>query len=165
MPTVHLVCGSTGAGKTTYANVLADRVKGVRLSTDEWMMNLFLADRPEPISLAWAIERTARCELQMWAIADQLLARRIDVVFDAGLSKREHRDRFRLRAAGVGADCKLHYLDVDRETRRARVLQRNEQRPPHAFSFEVTEAMFDWMERWFEPPSDDELYEAMIVCS
>jgi hypothetical protein len=25
--------------------------------------------------------------------------------------------------------------------------------------------MFDWLERWFEAPDDDELYGAMIVCS
>ncbi len=24
--------------------------------------------------------------------------------------------------------------------------------------------MFEWMESWFEPPTDDELYGAMIVC-
>jgi hypothetical protein len=27
----------------------------------------------------------------------------------------------------------------------------------------VSDAMFDFMETWFEPPSDDELYGAMIV--
>jgi predicted kinase len=128
------------------------------------MVNLFLADRPEPLSLAWAVERTARCEAQMWAVADQLIARGVDVVFDAGLSKREHRDRFRQRAAQVGAEYKLHFLDVDVQTRRSRVQRRNAERQG-TMALQVTDAMFDWMERWFETPSDDELYEAMIVCS
>jgi predicted kinase len=165
MPTVHLICGSTGAGKTTYAKALADRVRGVRFSIDEWMASLFLADRPDPLILAWAVERTARCEKQMWAIADQLLARGTDVVYDVGLSKREHRDRFRARAGQVGAESKLHFLDIDAETRRERVRQRNEERRGEASFFVVTDPMFDWMERWFEAPDDDELYEAMIVCS
>jgi predicted kinase len=164
MPTVHLICGSTGAGKTTYASALGDRVGGVRFSTDEWMTNLFLADRPEPLTFAWAIERTVRCESQMWAVASQLLARRIDVIFDVGLSKREHRERFRTRAAQAGAACKLHYLDVDAETRRERVRRRNDQ-VSRVAPFVVTDEMFDWMERWFEAPDDDELYGAMIVCS
>ena len=176
MPTAHLICGSVGAGKTTYAKALAERVRGVRLSADEWMVNLFLSDRPEPMSIAWAVERTARCELQMWAIGDQLLSHRIDVVFDVGLSRREHRERFRARAAQAGADSKLHYLDVDSDTRRERVRERNKQaaqaqqaQPDRqgqpAKPLIVTDAMFDWMERSFEEPDEDELIGAMIVCS
>jgi predicted kinase len=164
MPTVHLICGSMGAGKTTYARALADRLKGVRFSLDEWMANLFLPDRPERLGFEWAVDRTARCETQIWSVVDQLVARKVDVVLDVGLSKREHRDRFRQRAAEIGAGSKLHYLDVAAETRRSRVRDRNAHRSG-PFSFEVTDAMFDWMERWFEPPSDDELYDAMIVCS
>jgi predicted kinase len=163
MPTVHLICGPTGAGKTTYAMALADRVRGVRFSVDEWMANLFQANRRPQLSTAWVVERTVRCELQIWAIADQLLKRGIDVVLDVGLSKRDHRDRFRMRAAHVGAEPKLHYLDVEAETRRERVRQRNEERTG-TYLFEVTDAMFDFMEKWFEPPDEDELYGAMIVC-
>ena len=127
------------------------------------MATLFVADRPIQLSVAWAVERTARCEAQMWALALELLRRGTDVVFDVGLSKRDHRDRFRARAAEVGAATKLHYLDVDARERRERIRLRNEQRSG-TFSFEVTDAMFDFMERAFEAPSDDELYEAMIVC-
>jgi predicted kinase len=169
MPTAHLICGSVGAGKTTYAMALAERVRGVRFSADEWMVNLFLPDRPEPLSLAWAVERTARCEMQMWVIGDQLLAHRVDVVFDVGLSKREHRERFRARAAQAGADSKLHYLDVDSETRRERVRQRNAQaqQAPQGLgnALIVTDVMFDWMDGSFEEPDEDELIGAMIVCS
>jgi hypothetical protein len=35
---------------------------------------------------------------------------------------------------------------------------------PRPFSFGLTEEMFDAMESWFEAPTDDELYGAMIVC-
>jgi predicted kinase len=163
MPTVHFVCGSTGAGKTTYALALAQRGKAVRFTVDEWMANLFATDRPEPPSLEWMLERTARCEAQMWALADDLVARGIDVVFDVGHSRRDHRDRFRARASQTAAAIKMHYLDVPRDIRKARVAARNAQRSG-TYVFEVTDAMFDWMEQWFEPPSDDELYGAMIVC-
>jgi predicted kinase len=163
MSIVHLVCGSTGAGKTTYAKALADRVRGVRFSIDEWMADLFLPDRPAQLSTSWASERAGRCEAQMWSVADQLLARGVDVVFDVGLSKRIHRDRFRNRAASVGAYCKLHYLDVDAETRRERVRQRNSHGAA-TFALVVTDEVFDFVEGLFEAPTDDELYEAMIVC-
>jgi predicted kinase len=163
MAVVHFICGPTGAGKTTYAIALAERAKAVRFTIDEWMANLFVADRPPTASLEWALERTARCEAQMWSIADTLVARGVDVVFDLGVSRRDHRDRFRARASQTPASIKMHYLDVPRETRRARVRARNVQRTG-TYAFEVTDAMFDWMEQWFELPSDDELYGAMIVC-
>ncbi len=163
MAIVHLICGATGAGKTTYARALADRIRGVRFSTDEWMANLFLPDRSEQLNLMWVVERTARCEAQMWSVADALLARGVDIVFDVGLSNRDHRDRFRYRAGHVGAESKLHYLDVEEATRRERVRLRNAQRTG-TFAFEVTDAMFDFMEGAFEVPGDDELIGAMIGC-
>ncbi len=169
MPRVHLICGSTGAGKTTYAAALSERIRGVRFSIDDWMANLFLADRPDPSSLDWALQRIDRCERQIWTIAEQLLARDVDVVLDFGFSTLDQRDRCRMRVAQTVAESKLHYLDVSLETRRKRVLQRSQATPrtprmPRTHVFEVTEVMFEAMEGLFEPPTDDELYGAMIVC-
>jgi predicted kinase len=163
MPVVHFICGPPGAGKTTYAIALATRAKAVRFTIDEWIATLFIADRPAEIDVRWAMERTARCEAQMWTVADTLIARGVDVVFDLGVSRRDQRDRFRTRAAGTPASMKMHYLDVPKETRRARIRARNAQQTG-TFAYEVSDAMFDWMDQWFEYPSDDELYGAMIVC-
>jgi predicted kinase len=163
MPTVHIICGSTGAGKTTYATALAQRTKGVRFSIDEWMSQLFIADQPDPPDLDWTTERITRCERQIWTLADQLIVRGVDVVFDLGFYRSDHRDRVRARAAQTQAQSKLHYLDVSRDTRWARVVQRNVERPI-TYSFEVTQDLFDARETWFEAPTDDELYGAMIIC-
>jgi predicted kinase len=46
---IHLISGSTGAGKTTYASQLSERLKGVRFSIDEWMAALFWMDTPQPL--------------------------------------------------------------------------------------------------------------------
>ena len=43
-PLIHLICGSTGAGKTTYARELATNIGGVVFSIDEWMVTLFGED-------------------------------------------------------------------------------------------------------------------------
>jgi predicted kinase len=160
--TVHLICGAVGAGKTTYAIALATRASAVRLSMDDWMRNLFLADRPNPHGVEWFLERTARCEVQMWDLAESIIERGVDVVFDLGLPRLEDRDRCRGRGMQTKGAVKLHYLDVDVETRRARVRRRNVERAG-TYAFEVTDAMFDFMETWFEPPTEDELYGAMIV--
>jgi len=127
------------------------------------MESLFSADRPEPHDYEWALERMARCEEPMWAAAAAILDLGTDVVFDVGLARRNDRDRWRMRALQTKGVPKLHYLDVDVETRRARVLRRNEQRGA-TYSLEVSDRMFDFMERWFEYPTEDELYDAMIVC-
>jgi predicted kinase len=159
---VHLICGGLGAGKSTYGVALAERSGGLCLSTDQWMATLFHPDRPPAHGFEWALDRMLRCEAQMWLVAEVLLARGMVVVFDSGLPRREDRDRWRWRALERGATPKLHYLDVDVDLRRERVRSRNVDRGP-TFAFEVSDAMFDYMEGFFEAPTDDELYEAMVV--
>ncbi|HEX4446670.1 MAG TPA: ATP-binding protein [Polyangiaceae bacterium] len=167
MATLHFICGSTCAGKTMYASALAQRAKAVRFSIDEWMGALFVPDRPPGMTpaagLEWMLERIRRCEAQMWPLADQIVARGGDVVFDIGLHRLDDRDRFRARASQTAANIKMHYLDVPVEIRRARVVERSAKRAT-TLGFDVTPETFEWMEQWFEAPSDDELYGAMIVC-
>ena len=57
---VHLICGSTGAGKTTYALRLSEQLGAVRFSIDEWMATLFWMDTPQPLDPAWSVERARR---------------------------------------------------------------------------------------------------------
>jgi predicted kinase len=66
---VHLVCGSTGAGKTTYAIMLTEKLNAVRFSIDEWMSALFWMDTPQPIESAWAMARVERAMAQIWLTA------------------------------------------------------------------------------------------------
>jgi predicted kinase len=163
MPTAHLICGPTGAGKTTYAVALAAQIRAVRFSTDEWVAALFVPDQPQPPNREWLVERAARCEVLIWAVASRLLGLGTSVVLDVGLWQAEHRDRWRAEVAGTAAESKLHYLDVSRAIRLGRVLARNRGQTP-TFAFQVTEPMFNLMDIHFEPPTDDELYGAMIVC-
>jgi predicted kinase len=44
MPRLILVCGPTGAGKTTYAISLSEEAKAIRFSIDPWMQTLFASD-------------------------------------------------------------------------------------------------------------------------
>ena len=47
MPTVHLIEGPVGAGKSTYASALARRTNGVHIALDEWFAALFSPDRSQ----------------------------------------------------------------------------------------------------------------------
>lgn len=155
-PTVFLVCGSTGAGKTTYARDLAHERRALCFSIDPWMQTLFAPDMTD-LDYAWITERVQRCEAQMWQLAEQALALGTDVVFDSGFFASEHRRAHVVRAEARGARTCLHFVDTPLAERRRRVAERNALRDEHTFAFEVTESMFDFMERRFEVPSEDEL--------
>jgi predicted kinase len=154
--TVHLICGSTGAGKTTYAMTLAGRDGALRLSIDEWMTTLFGPDQPEAIRFAWMMERIDRCEAQMWALAEQEAAFGRPVVIDCGLTRAAHRAKWADLAAGAGLLVRQHHLDVPVAERWLRVERRNAERGP-TFKMEVDRGMFDFVETLWEPPGPDEM--------
>jgi len=155
MPTVHLICGQTGAGKTTYARAFAAKNNIVRFSLDEWFSNLFIADLPEEISFEWNIDRIQRCQLQIRQTAEQILACGHDVVMDMSFDTREQRDRYRTWAINLEMDSRLHYVKADPAIRWQRTQQRNRDRN-EVFVFEVTKPIFDFMEQRFEEPGPDE---------
>jgi predicted kinase len=155
MATVHMICGSTGAGKTTHAIRLAAELGAQRHSIDEWMAGMFWMDAPETPDYSWAIERVGRCETLIWALCLRDLAAGRDVVLDLGFSTRMQRDGFKAKAAAAGAQWILWHLDVPVETRRARVARRNAERG-ETFDLDVDQETFDWMEGHFQPPEPDE---------
>lgn len=93
--------GSTGAGKATYAQVLAERLGGVCLSGDEWMNTLCWPDLPEKSDFTWAMERVQRCEVQASKLAVQLAVRGVPAVIDSGLTTRTQREGW----AAWGGGC------------------------------------------------------------
>jgi predicted kinase len=99
---VHLICGSTGAGKTTYALRLSDRLAAIRFSIDEWMAAPFWMDTPQPLDPAWSMERVERCLTQIWSVVLQITARNVPCVLDIGLSQTQSRARFAALARRAG---------------------------------------------------------------
>ncbi len=155
---VHLVCGSTGAGKTTYALRLSEQLGAVRFSIDEWMTALFWMDSPQPLDPSWSMARVERCYEQIWATASQVSARRIPCVLDLGLTRRESRARLAKLARDAGLTVQLHFVDVPVEERWRRVAARNSEKGGlHQLRFEVTREMFDYVEGRWEPPDDEEM--------
>ena len=156
MGKVHLVIGPQGAGKSTVAMQLAQHESAVRFSIDEWMQTLFGPDLPKPMSLTWILVRLRRCEVQIWATASQVLRAGGCVILDLGFTKIESRDKFRDLAAGVGAEVQVHVLTAPYHVRKERVMNRNLSKG-ETYSFEVTPMMFEFMEKEFQDPTEDEL--------
>lgn len=159
---IHLVMGATGAGKTTYAARLAAERDAVSFIVDDWLARLFVPDAPKENVWPWALERVERCERQIWKTAQEILHRGIEVVLDINMMNREVRARQRARAAELGFPISIYYLDVPREVRWARVAQRNEEKGD-TYAFPVSRAFFDFVETVIEPPTPDELADAIVV--
>ena len=153
---VHLICGLTGAGKSTYADALRRTLSGVRFSIDEWNSRLFFPDRSPTADFDWYYERVQRSCAQMRATAEQVLETGAPVIFDCGFTNRGERGIFYDWASEHSYATKLHFLDVASETRWRRVEQRNTERG-ETFMLEVAREMFDFMETIWEAPGADEL--------
>jgi len=151
-----LVCGATGAGKTTYSISLSKDIKGIRFSIDPWMQTLF-ADDMTSLDYEWMIERVHRCYKQIWQVSEQILATNGTVVLDLGFTTKEQRALFSDRAKAMNINPEVHFLDVPQDIRKQRVAKRNEEKDESVYAFEVTELMFDFMEPRFEAPDQDEL--------
>lgn len=92
----------------------------------------------------------------------QLKNTNIDSILDLGLTKFVHREKFRLFAKANGNDLKFHFLDILKEIRKQRILNRNVTKGV-TYEFDVTKETFKFMEGWFEKPTDNGLKNAIII--
>lgn len=159
---LHLIIGNTGAGKTTYALQLKAKNKGIIFSIDKWNNTLFFQDKREEDNVEWILERIERAESMMMDTILQLENAKVDSILDLGLSKFEHREKWRQFAQKQGFQYQIHFLNIDKETRRERVTKRNQEQGD-SFEFEVNDEDFEFMENWFEAPHTIELENAIVI--
>ncbi len=159
---IHLIIGNTGSGKTTYANALKRKTNGIIFSIDKWNNTLFLPDKKPTDGLDWFLERIDRAEQIILDLVEQLENSKTDTILDLGLSKFEHREKFRKVANANGYELRIHFLDISKATRLNRVMKRNTEKGA-TFEFEVTQENFDFMETWFETPNEKEMVGGVVI--
>ena len=159
---IHLIVGNTGSGKTTYCNQLKAQNKGVIFSIDSWNKTLFLPDKKETDGLKWFLQRIDRAEEMIQNLILQLENANTDSILDLGLSKFSHREKFRKFALENNIEFQFHYLNISKDERWQRVQNRNQEKGA-TFEFEVSLNDFNFMESWFEVPTNDELNEAIYI--
>lgn len=146
MTTLHLVCGLPGSGKTTLARQL-ETTGAVWLSPDKWMSRI--------VGTGYDDARRDAVEAVQWDLAQRLLSLGISVILDNGFWNREERTRYRTRGEELGAEVRLHFLDVPLDELKRRLAERNRSLPNDSFA--VSEEDIERWSRLFEPPSVDEL--------
>jgi predicted kinase len=142
-----LMCGLPGSGKTTLAKQLAQEVRAVRLSPDEWKNALGIDYYDE--------EARVRLEDQLWRLAEELLSLGQSVIMENGFWAREERDDLRLAGRALGAALELHYLEAPVEELWRRLELRNKKVQPGVVSIKRGD-----LEKWatqFEAPDAAEL--------
>lgn len=150
-----IVCGLPGAGKTTLALALEHELRAVRLSADDWMVDL-------GVDLFAAQERE-RIEQLQWRLCQRLLALGQRVIIEWGTWNRAERDALRDGARALNADVELHVLDAPVAVLWERVSRREfEQR---CGSRALTQADLEGYAVLFEHPDDAELalYDAALT--
>ncbi len=83
-------------------------------------------------------------------------------MLEFGLLREQDRDRMQSMVEEVGHKVSFSFVDADLQVRKQRVLQRNMEKGD-TYSFNVTPAMFDAMERYFERPSQSELGRSLVI--
>lgn len=155
-PVVHLICGPTAAGKSTYANKLKNNTRAMLFSIDDWMVSLFGPDLENSMDWQWISERASRCEDRIILTACSLAKTGVSSIVEIGLQQANKRAQVAATVRKSGCSLQTHFLDVDAQERWKRVEQRNLDKGD-TFSLEVTRDMFDFFEEMWESPSENEL--------
>jgi predicted kinase len=139
------------SGKTTRAKQLENEVSALRLTPDEWHVNLFGQDVLDPDH----DKRHGLLESMLWQIAARVLSLGTNVILDFGFWAKEERDDFRSRARELGASSEIVFMDVFEEELMKRVRTRNEN-----LTNEVHYIPEDMLKTWidiFQKPDKNEL--------
>ncbi len=155
-PTLTLMVGLPGAGKTTAARQLEERTGAIRFTPDEWHLFLFGDDFHDPREHALHDQRHDRVEELMWSLGKRLLAQGVSVILDFGFWGRSQREEKRREAQALGAEFAICYVHAPLEELWRRLEARNREARGDVFQAITREDLEEWA-ALFQPPDEEEL--------
>src|SRR3989344_8767079 len=148
--TLYLIVGLPGSGKTTRAKEIEKEYSALRLTPDDWILNLYghKLDRPHRDAVRTPVESV------QWEVAKHALSLGCNVVLDWGFWSKAERSRYKKEAEGLGAQVKIVSLDLSFDESWKRISGRVESSKG---TLHITrEELEEWSKR-FEIPSEEEL--------
>ncbi|TWC66409.1 putative kinase [Pseudomonas sp. SJZ103] len=150
MPTLHLLCGKIASGKSTLAKTLVAEHAAILLSEDTWLAQLYAG---EILSIADYLRCAQRIRGVVGPLVVSLLESGVNVVLDFPANTLANREWLLGLAQAAEVPHRLHYLELDDATCRARLHARNA-RGDHDFA--ATDAEFELITQHFCVPSEEE---------
>ncbi len=155
-PTLTLMVGLPGAGKTTRAKELEQATRAVRFTPDEWHLFLFGDDFHDPREHALHDQRHDRVEELQWRLGKRLLAQGVSVILDFGFWAKEQREEKYREAQALGVEFSLCYVHAPLEELCRRLEARVQAGQKDVFQTITREDMEQWA-ALFQEPDEAEL--------
>lgn len=147
MPSIHLMCGFIGFGKTTIAKRLEKELPAVRFTHDEIMLERY-GRNPEDFQVKYKL-----VDEDIRKRAEQAILQGQNVIMDYGFWNRETRKEYWEWAQTLTPDVVFEVVECDVDLAKKRTLKRSMENPQELF---IDEACFDALLQEFEPISDNE---------
>jgi predicted kinase len=155
-PTLYLLCGKIGAGKTTLARSLASRPATLLVSEDHWTSHLF-ADDLKTIEDYGRL--SARLRAAMGPHIVDILRLGLSVVLDFPANTVKQRSWMRSLIVDANVTHELHWLDIPDAACMERLRNRN---ASGEHSFQVSDAEYAQFTSHFVPPGSDEGFHLVV---
>jgi predicted kinase len=153
---LYFMCGKMGAGKSTYAKELARDRNALLLVQDDFVAALFPGEIRDIQSF---VKYSGRLKDALSKHICDLLSRGISVVLDFPGNTRNQRQWFRDLFERANVEHELHFIDASDDLCKRQLRHRSEGLP--AGSAWTTDAEFDAITAYFEPPEDDEHFNVV----
>lgn len=148
-PTLFLMLGYPGAGKTTVSELIAQQSRAVHLSSDKFRLHMFPKPdfgQPEHDAVYGALDY----------MTELFLAHGLSVIYDANLNRYRHRkDKYDI-CERAGASAVLLWLQTPHDLAKQRATELGMNDPARRPYGNLDKGVFDRLAREIEPPHDDE---------
>jgi predicted kinase len=150
-------CGKMAAGKSTLARDLANRENAVLLVQDDFLDALFPG---EITDIQGFVKHSSRLKNALTPHICALLSQGISIVLDFPGNTKAQREWFRELIERANVEHELHFIDASDALCKSQLRDRSKALP--AGSSWTTDADFEAISAYFQPPSEDEKFHVVL---